>query len=105
MRSLVMAVFLFMSALSSALGEAFVCEYHLFRQSWSQLSNFRCVKTALSADPLLVWNYGIMGVLALVSGFLFWWSTADLDAREDQLNNLVEGRFQAEPVNNKGNVV
>lgn len=36
MRSLVMAVFLFMSALSSAIGEAFV---------------------SLSADPLLVWNY------------------------------------------------
>jgi POT family proton-dependent oligopeptide transporter len=84
MRSLVMAVFLFMSAVSSALGEAFV---------------------SLSADPLLVWNYGIMGVLALVSGFLFWWSTADLDAREDEFNNLAEGHLNAVPVNNKGNVV
>ncbi|KAF8878530.1 peptide transporter PTR2A, partial [Infundibulicybe gibba] len=48
MRSLVMAVYLFMSAISSALGEAFV---------------------SLSADPLLVWNYGVMGVLAAMRGF------------------------------------
>ncbi|TFY52428.1 hypothetical protein EVJ58_g10024 [Rhodofomes roseus] len=39
MRSLVMAVFMFMSAIASAVGEAFV---------------------ALSADPLLVWNYMIL---------------------------------------------
>lgn len=46
-----------------------------------------------------------MGVLALVSGFLFWWSVSDLDAREDELNNLAEGHLNAVPVNNKGNVV
>ena len=46
MRSLVMSVFLFMNAISSALGEAFV---------------------SLSADPLLVWNYGSMAVLAFVA--------------------------------------
>ena len=50
MRSLVMAMFLFMSAISSAIGEAFV---------------------ALSTDPLLVWNYAVMGVLAAVSGVIF----------------------------------
>lgn len=61
--------------------------------------------TALSADPLLVWNYGVMGVLALVSGFLFWWSVSDLDAREDELNNLAVGHLNTGPVNNKGNVV
>ncbi|KAF9480589.1 peptide transporter PTR2A [Pholiota conissans] len=72
MRSLVMSVFLFMSALSSALGEAFV---------------------SLSADPLLVWNYGVMAVLAGVSGVIFWWSTRELDAREDELNNLAEGHL------------
>ncbi|KAF8174087.1 peptide transporter PTR2A [Pholiota molesta] len=74
MRSLVMSVFLFMSALSSALGEAFV---------------------SLSADPLLVWNYGVMAVLAGVSGILFWWSVRDLDAKEDELNNLAEGHVEA----------
>jgi len=72
MRSLVMAVFLFMSAISSALGEAFV---------------------ALSADPLLVWNYGVMGVLAGITGVVFWFSVRRLDAREDILNNLKESRL------------
>ena len=70
MRSLVMAVFLFMTAFSSAIGEAFV---------------------SLSADPLLVWNYGTMGVLAGVAGILFWFSVRKLDAREDELNRLKEG--------------
>lgn len=75
MRSLVMSVFLFMSALSSALGEAFV---------------------SLSADPLLVWNYGVMAVLAGVSGAVFWWSVRELDAREDELNDLAEGHLLTE---------
>ncbi|KAF9443921.1 peptide transporter PTR2A [Macrolepiota fuliginosa MF-IS2] len=72
MRSLVMAVFLFTSALASALGEAFV---------------------ALSTDPLLVWNYGVMGVLAAIAGVLFWLSVRRLDKDEDRLNNLSEGHF------------
>ncbi|KAL0959073.1 hypothetical protein HGRIS_014372 [Hohenbuehelia grisea] len=70
MRSLVMAVFLFMSAIASALGEAFV---------------------ALSADPLLVWNYGTMGVLAGLAGVIFWFSVRHLDEAEDELNNMNEG--------------
>ncbi|KAL9609549.1 MAG: hypothetical protein Q9167_005680, partial [Letrouitia subvulpina] len=41
MRSLVTSIFLFMSAISYAIGEAFV---------------------SLSADPLLIWNYGIIAV-------------------------------------------
>jgi len=73
MRSLVMACFLFMTALSSAIGEIFV---------------------SLSADPLLVWNYGAMAILATVTGLLFWWSVRDLDAREDELNSLAEGRLR-----------
>ncbi|KAF9456670.1 peptide transporter PTR2A [Collybia nuda] len=72
MRSLVMAVFLFTSAVASALGEAFV---------------------ALAADPLLVWNYGVMGVLAGVTGFIFWFAVRGLDAKEDVLNNLNGGRL------------
>jgi len=70
MRSLVMAIFLFMSAISSALGEAFV---------------------SLSADPLLVWNYGVMAVLAGITGIVFWFYVRKLDAQEDRLNNLGEG--------------
>ena len=46
---------------------------------------------ALSADPLLVWNYGTMGVIAGVAGVLFWLSVRKLDAQEDMLNNLDEG--------------
>ena len=72
MRSLVMSVFLFMNAISSALGEAFV---------------------SLSADPLLVWNYGSMAVLAFVAGVIFWIQFRHLDAVEDELNHLSEGRF------------
>ncbi|PPQ64967.1 hypothetical protein CVT24_008155 [Panaeolus cyanescens] len=73
MRSLVMSIFLFMSAIASALGEAFV---------------------SLSADPLLVWNYGTMGVLAAVAGILFWFSVRDLDAREDELNEMATGEMR-----------
>lgn len=73
MRSLVMAVFLFMSALSSAIGEAFV---------------------SLSADPLLVWNYGVMGVLAAVSGVIFWFQYRHLDQQEDELNAIAEGHYE-----------
>ena len=40
-----------------------------------------------------MWNYGVMAVLALITGFLFWWSVRDLDAREDELNNLAEGHL------------
>ncbi|PFH49857.1 hypothetical protein AMATHDRAFT_62389 [Amanita thiersii Skay4041] len=77
MKSLVMAVFLFTSALASAIGEAFV---------------------SLAADPLLVWNYGVMAVLAAVSGIIFWITVRSLDSKEDQLNNLVEGQFGEEKV-------
>jgi len=73
MRSLVMAIFLFMSALASALGEAFV---------------------ALAADPLLVWNYSVFGVIAFITGILVWISVYRLDADEDKLNNLAEGHME-----------
>ena len=72
MRSLVMSIFLFMNAISAALGEAFV---------------------SLSADPLLVWNYGSMAVLAFVAGVIFWLQFRHLDAAEDKLNNIEESRF------------
>ncbi|SJL09229.1 related to PTR2-Di-and tripeptide permease [Armillaria ostoyae] len=72
MRSLVMSVFLFTSALASALGQAF---------------------TPLAEDPLLVWNYGTVGVIAGVSGVIVWLSVRSLDAKEDELNNLAEGHM------------
>lgn len=72
MKSLVMAVFLFTSAVASALGEAFV---------------------ALSSDPLLVWNYGVMAVLAFITGILVWIAVWRLDTQEDALNNMAEGNM------------
>jgi POT family proton-dependent oligopeptide transporter len=51
------------------------------------------VPQALSADPLLVWNYGVMAVLAAVFGTLFWFSVRKLDAQEDALNKLRVGHL------------
>ena len=100
MRSLVMACFLFMTALSSAIGEIFVCKFRLFFSpvpfillGWLLIWSNCSIKSALSADPLLVWNYSVVAVLALITGFLFWWSVRDLDAREDELNDLAEGHL------------
>lgn len=70
MRSLVMAFNLFMTAISAAIGQAFV---------------------SLSADPLLVWNYGVVGVLSFIGGTCFWFQYRELDKREDALNMLPTG--------------
>lgn len=67
MKSLVMAVNLFMSAISSAIGQAL---------------------TSLSADPLLVWNYGVVAVVAVLGGSAFWYCFAQLDRDEDKWNML-----------------
>jgi POT family proton-dependent oligopeptide transporter len=75
MRSVVMSIFLFMSAIASAIGQAFV---------------------PISNDPLLVWNYGTMAVLAFIGGTLFWITNRHLDAQEDELNELKEGQFGAD---------
>ena len=34
----------------------------------------------------------MMAVLAFVTGAVFWWSVSDLDAKEDELNNLAAGQ-------------
>lgn len=47
----------------------------------------------MSTDPLLVWNYGTVAVLAGVTGIVFWFSVRKLDKEEDALNNLAEGQF------------
>lgn len=67
MKSTVTAVSLFMNAFSSALAQALVY---------------------LSEDPLLVWNYSVVAILAASGGILFWITNRRLDAREDELNNL-----------------
>lgn len=74
MRSLVMSVLTFTNAFAAAIAEAFV---------------------SLSADPLLVWNYGVMASIAGVAGIFFWFSVRNLDAEEDKLNNIQEGHIGA----------
>ncbi len=77
MRSLVMSVYLVMQAVAAAIGEALV---------------------GLSADPLLVWNYAVVGVIAAVTGVLFWFTFRDLDAQEDELNLLSSGHLHGDGV-------
>ena len=95
MKSLVMAVFLFTSALASALGEAFVCELVFLATDCRSMLIRSSI--ALSDDPLLVWNYGVMGVIAFVTGILMWLSIWRLDAQEDSLNNIAEGNMVTPP--------
>ncbi|EJP65065.1 hypothetical protein ACQRIT_006461 [Beauveria bassiana] len=72
MKSLVMSVNLFMSALSAAIGQAF---------------------TPLSGDPLLVWNYTVISVIAVVGGTAFWFCFRHLDAEEDKWNMLKKSEY------------
>lgn len=72
MRSIVVSLFLFASAFSTAIGEAFV---------------------SLSADPLLEWNYGVMAVLSFIGGTAFYFSFKNLDADESRLNYLPEAHL------------
>jgi POT family proton-dependent oligopeptide transporter len=73
MRSMVQAVSLATSAISSALAQALV---------------------GLADDPLLVWNYGVVAVLAAFGGTCFWLTFRKLDADEDQLNMLPDTNFE-----------
>ncbi|GKT42855.1 putative peptide transporter ptr2 [Colletotrichum spaethianum] len=72
MKSLVMSVNLAMSAVSSALGQA-----------W----------TPLSEDPLLVWNYASVAIIAFIGGVAFWFCFKHLDLVEDELNSLKKTKF------------
>ncbi|EXK99990.1 POT family proton-dependent oligopeptide transporter [Fusarium oxysporum f. sp. raphani 54005] len=74
MRSMVQAVALFMTAFSAALGQALV---------------------GLATDPLLVWNYGVVAILAVIAGCCFWLQFRNLDVHEDDLNALPEGHAGA----------
>ena len=81
MRSLVTSVFLFMNAISFAIGEAFV---------------------SLSADPLLIWNYGVIAVLAALGGCGFWIAHRKLDKEEDRLNFIPESAFKGRKASQGG---
>ncbi|SPO30545.1 probable PTR2 - Di- and tripeptide permease [Ustilago trichophora] len=73
MRSLVMSIFLFTSAISSALQQAFI---------------------ALSEDPNLVWSYTVFGCIAFAGFIGFSISFRKLDAEEDALNQLDAGKVR-----------
>ncbi|KAI0007701.1 peptide transporter PTR2 [Xylariaceae sp. FL0662B] len=73
MKSLVMAVNLFMSAFSAAIGQAFV---------------------PLSGDPLLVWNYSVVAILAFVGGSGFWICFRKLDKEEDKWNSIAKSEYR-----------
>lgn len=72
MRSLVTSYWHFMSAFSNALGQAFV---------------------SLSEDPLLVWNYATVAILAFIGGALFWFHQRPTDKQEDILNMLPDSTY------------
>jgi len=74
MRSLVMSMFLFTNAVSSAIAQAF---------------------TPLSNDPLLVWNYASVAIIAFVVGILFWLTHRNLDTQDDELNMLATGHLES----------
>jgi len=75
MRSMIQAIALFATSISAAIGEGFV---------------------SVSEDPLLVWNYGSMAVLAFVAGIIFWFQFRHVDDEEDTLNELPEGKMFAD---------
>lgn len=72
MRSLVTSYWHFMSAFSNAIGQAF---------------------TALSDDPLLVWNYASVAIIAFIGGCLFWLHQRKTDKKEDIMNMLPDSNY------------
>ncbi|KXG51710.1 Major facilitator superfamily domain, general substrate transporter [Penicillium griseofulvum] len=77
MRSLVQAVSLLMNAFSSAIGQAFI---------------------GLADDPLLVWNYTVVAILAFLGGVGFWATNYKLDGQEDAMNMLPNSEFTPQAV-------
>lgn len=86
MRGLVMGVNLLQNAFSAAIGQALV---------------------PLAEDPLLIWNYTVVAILAFVGGLGFWFTWRSLDAREDELNLIEETKYKGRGVNapSRGNSV
>jgi proton-dependent oligopeptide transporter, POT family len=73
MRGLVMGVNLLQTAFAAAIGQAL---------------------NPLVADPLLVWNYSVVAILAFVGGVGFWFTWRSLDAKEDELNLIPETAYK-----------
>jgi len=73
MRGLVMGVNLVQNAFSAALGQALI---------------------PLADDPLLIWNYAIVAILAAAGGVGFWFTWRSLDAKEDELNMIQATQYR-----------
>ena len=67
MRGMVMGVNLLQNAFSAAIGQALL---------------------PLADDPLLIWNYAVVAILAALGGVGFWFTWRNLDAKEDELNMI-----------------
>ena len=52
-------------------------------------------------DPLLIWNYAVVAILAFLGGIGFWFTWRSLDAREDELNMLQASQY----LGRKGSIV
>jgi len=91
MRSLVMSIFFSTPAFAVALDVALPCKL-------SRESNFMILcsvySPAISFDLFLARTYSAVGALSLVTSVIFWWTLKDLDAAEDELNNLPAGSLQ-----------
>jgi proton-dependent oligopeptide transporter, POT family len=64
---MVMGVNLLQNAFSAAIGQALL---------------------PLADDPLLIWNYAVVAILAALGGVGFWFTWRKLDAKEDELNMI-----------------
>ncbi|KAK2813799.1 hypothetical protein FQN50_000199 [Emmonsiellopsis sp. PD_5] len=82
MRGLVFGFYHFTSAVSAAIGQAFV---------------------GLSEDPLLEWNYGSVAIIAFCGGVLFWIAFRTLDAKDEQLNMLKESEYKGDNLGGSDN--
>jgi len=72
MKSVIMSIFLFQSAVASALEFALV---------------------PVTLDPKLPWMYGSVGIVSFISGCLFFYTFRQLDRDEDSLNLIgINGR-------------
>lgn len=73
MKGMVMSIQLLQSAFSAALGQALV---------------------PLAIDPLLIWNYTTVAVLAFVGGLGFWFTWRTLDSKNDEFNMIQKTKFK-----------
>ena len=81
-----------MSALSSALGQAFVSTPHSLPHLC--VGFFWVLTREMSTEPLLVWNYGAIAVLAFLAGCVCMRMTRNLDRAEtmDRKEGVIESK-------------